>query len=132
MAPTIPVGAIVVAAEHTAPVAGDVASFRLPNDVVVTHRVIEVIDADDGRRMLATQGDANAEPDPALIPAEWVIGKVILDVPFVGYLLTMLAMPIGIAALLSSLGALLTAIWLLEEFEGEPYAGIDAPATAES
>jgi signal peptidase len=65
---------------------GDVITFRSPRDPAqrVSHRVIGVLDDRDGRRF-ATRGDANAQPDPVLVPADHVVGTVVHHVPHLGY-----------------------------------------------
>ncbi|MEE6211162.1 signal peptidase I [Salarchaeum sp. III] len=52
---------------------------------LVTHRVIDVVERDDGR-YFRTQGDANEEPDSELVPAENVVGVVRFHIPYFGYL----------------------------------------------
>jgi signal peptidase len=84
--------------------------------VVVTHRVVEVINGETGR-YFRTQGDANENPDPSLVPASAAIGPVQTSLPLLGFLLAMLGMPIGLVAILSVAATLITAIWLLEELE---------------
>jgi signal peptidase len=117
MEPSMPVGSLTfVATGESMPEVGDMAAFRLPSGIVVTHRVVEVIDGDSGR-FLRTRGDANAKPDPALVPSSAVVGVVAFHVPLLGFLLALLGMPIGVVTILSVAGTLITAIWLLEEFE---------------
>jgi hypothetical protein len=45
------------------------------------------------------------------------VGRVDVSLPLLGFLLAMLGMPIGVVAIISVAGTLLTAIWLLEELE---------------
>jgi signal peptidase len=117
MEPALPVGSLAVVSTDAGTVdVGDAVAFRLPNGAVVTHRVVEVVDADAGR-FLQTKGDANDDPDPSLIPVASVVGTVHVSLPILGFLLAMLGMPIGVVAIISVAGTLLTAIWLLEEFE---------------
>jgi signal peptidase len=117
MEPALPVGSLAVVSVHAGPVeVGQAVAFRLPNGAVVTHRVVEVVEADDGR-FLKTKGDANEDPDPSLVPAASVVGTVYVSLPLLGFLLAMLGLPIGVVAIISVAGTLLTAIWLLEEFE---------------
>ena len=117
MEPALPVGSLaVVSARGRAVEVGDPVAFRLPNGAVVTHRVVELVEADESRH-LRTKGDANEDPDPTLVPAASVVGPVVISIPLLGFLLAMLGMPIGVVAIISVAGTLLTAIWLLEEFE---------------
>jgi signal peptidase len=116
MEPAIGIGSLVVVSAGAEPDAGDVIAYRLPNGAVVTHRVSRVVVGEAGR-FLETRGDANADPDPSLVPREAVVGEVALVVPVLGFLLALLGMPIGIVTVISIAGTLLTAIWLLEELE---------------
>jgi signal peptidase I len=117
MEPAMPVGSLAIVARQANEIAvGQPVAFRLPSGVVVTHRVVEVIDGETGR-FLRTQGDANEDPDPSLVPASAVVGPVRTSLPLLGFLLAMLGMPIGLVAILSVAATLITAIWLLEELE---------------
>ena len=89
MAPTVPVGAMVVIepVEIEEILPGDIITFQSPEmmDTVVTHRVIEV-SVMGGERAFRTQGDANEDPDLNLLPASKVLGRVMFDLPYLGYL----------------------------------------------
>ncbi|HEX2194841.1 MAG TPA: signal peptidase I [Candidatus Limnocylindria bacterium] len=117
MEPSLPVGALaVVAREPQDATEGSAVAFRLQNGVVVTHRVVEVVEADGGR-FYRTQGDANQKPDPSLVPESALIGPVRVSLPLLGFVLALLGMPIGVVTILSVAATLITAIWLLEELE---------------
>lgn len=62
---------------------GDVITYRRGAGPV-THRVVEVRTR-DGERAFRTKGDANEEPDPQLVPADRVVGRVLFVLPFVGH-----------------------------------------------
>lgn len=87
MEPTYPVGSMTVVepidASEVLP--GMALSFIDPSGPgqVVTHRVVRVIRQDTGL-FFETQGDANATPDPELVPARNVRGKVRWHVPHLG------------------------------------------------
>ena len=89
MAPTIPVGAMVVIqpVEIEEILPGDIITFQSPEvmDTVVTHRVVEV-SVVGGERVFRTQGDANEDPDLNFLPASKVLGRVLFDLPYLGYL----------------------------------------------
>ncbi|MGH2455201.1 MAG: signal peptidase I [Candidatus Limnocylindria bacterium] len=140
MEPALPVGALVVVDRTRADqaAAGDVVAYRLPNGAVVTHRVVETVRGEAGA-FLETRGDANQVSDPSLVPVESVVGVVTVTLPWLGLVLALLGMPIGVVTILSVAGTLLTAIWLLEELEadeeedenqdeGRAPAGADHPA----
>lgn len=61
---------------------GDVISFRVSNDMRVTHRAIRVT-----AEGIYTQGDMNDNPDPDPVTKENYIGKTVFALPYVGKLL---------------------------------------------
>jgi signal peptidase I len=116
MTPAIPVGAALIA-EPVAPAdlaVGDVVSLRTGSaQAVFTHRIARLVEREGGI-WLETKGDANVEPDPALVPVSAVIGRVVVTIPYAGYLVTVLSQPIGMVFVLSLAGLFLVAGWLLE------------------
>lgn len=118
MEPAIPLGSLVLATsvptEELRP--GDTVTIRAENGVVVTHRVVDVIDQ-NGARFLRIRGDANKTPDPALVPSSAVVGRVATVLPVAGYLVAMMSTPTGLLSLGSLLAALMIAIWLIEDAE---------------
>ncbi|MFN8638840.1 MAG: signal peptidase I [Dehalococcoidia bacterium] len=66
--------------------AGDIITFRVPRDprMTVSHRVIAVIEDEDGRRF-QTQGDHSDHPDVQPVLASNVVGTVVFAVPRLGY-----------------------------------------------
>jgi signal peptidase len=110
MDPSIPRGAIAIIAKDgldtLAP--GDVVTFQAPNSAVITHRITRVSEV-GGARYLETKGDANAAADPDLVPASWVIGRVVFSVPLVGYVLALPSSPLGIVAIASLVLCLIVA-----------------------
>ncbi len=121
MEPAIPVGAVIVAlpvaAEELA--VGDVVSLRVgEQQAIFTHRITRLVDR-EGSPWLETMGDANEGPDPSLVPATSVIGRVAVTVPWAGYVVTILGSIQGIV-LLVSLGVLVLAgAWFLETLEDD-------------
>jgi signal peptidase len=120
MEPAVPLGSAV----DVVPVvpdelqAGDIVTVRESNGVLVTHRVSRLVWLDDGL-YVETKGDANATPDPVLLPASAISGRVDFIVPAAGYLIDMLGQPSGLIAILGLALTLLLAIWLLEDLEGD-------------
>jgi signal peptidase I len=101
---------------------GDVVSMRIKEaNAIFTHRVISVVDRPDGR-WVQTKGDANAEPDPTLVPASAIIGRVVVSFPWMGYLLAVLAIPSGVIFVIGLAAMLLAIAWLLESIEPLPSA----------
>ena len=64
----------------------------------ITHRVVGIVYEDETNTKVLgyrTKGDHNNTPDFALIAPNEVLGKVYLQIPFVGYLQSFLSKPIG-------------------------------------
>jgi len=87
MEPNMPMGSLAI----TMPIApeevrvGDIVAFAPPwdPDVTVSHRVVEVLNDEEPR--FHTKGDASEDPDPWVMPAEYVTGRVVFNIPYLGY-----------------------------------------------
>jgi len=121
MEPGIDLGAAVVIGPVRARelARGDVVSLQIgPSRTTFTHRIVDVISRPDGI-WIRTKGDANAEPDPTLVPASAILGRVQWSIPWVGFLLALLSLPIGVLFVLGLAVTLLAIAWLLESLEGD-------------
>lgn len=77
MAPELPVGSIVIVDAKKADVeTGDIVSFRLSDETIVTHRI-----TDGSSSGWITKGDANADVDTVRVKQENIIGIVVLTIP---------------------------------------------------
>jgi len=122
MEPAIPLGSAVILApvDPSTLAPGDVVSMRIAEaNAVFTHRVVEVVDRADGR-WVRTKGDANADPDPTLVPASAIIGRVAIAIPLMGYLIALLSLPAGVLFVVGLAATLLAVAWLLESLEPLP------------
>ena len=63
---------------------GDVITFYINDNTVVTHRVV---DKDNDTESFHTKGDANETEDGGSVAYDKVVGKVVLNVPYLGYIL---------------------------------------------
>jgi signal peptidase I len=64
---------------------GDIIVFhQLYSDELIVHRAIDK-QVEDGNIFFVTKGDGNSGPDQP-IPADHVIGKVVLRIPWIGHL----------------------------------------------
>jgi len=63
---------------------GDIIAYG-SGETLITHRVIEVISQPSGP-MFITKGDASQAPDLTPVSPSAVVGKVVFDVPYLGYL----------------------------------------------
>ena len=121
MEPTIPLGSVVAVSAVRADnlVAGDIVTLRTLDGIIVTHRVTAVIRTSDGSLLLATKGDANAYPDTPEWPAQALVGRVDLWIPYAGYLMAFVATLPGLLALLCSMATLLLVIWGIDELRAD-------------
>lgn len=107
MEPTLKVGSV----EITKPFdpnniqVGDIITFRSPRNpqLVVSHRVVAITD-----QGFITKGDANRDNDQLVVPPQNVVGKVVLHVPYVGYVIWALRTPLGFI-----LALVVPATWLV-------------------
>jgi signal peptidase I len=79
---------------------GDVIAFKVEGmDTPVCHRVTEVITAEQGGGF-KTKGDANEDPDPWVVNPDNLLGKVIFNLPWVGYFSKFIKTPRGFGLVL--------------------------------
>jgi signal peptidase I len=111
MGSTYPVGSLLVTAQIDASEvrAGMPIVFEDPLEPgrLVTHRVVGPVPEDASA--FHTRGDANADLDPAAVPARLVRGKVLWSVSGLGAVLDWLKWPNGFVLLVGVPGALLVA-----------------------
>jgi signal peptidase len=82
---------------------GDILVFRLSSqsDQLIVHRAIAETTV-DGKISFVTQGDANSAPGPGSpTPAENVIGKVVLRIPWIGHLALLMRDQSGVYLILA-------------------------------
>lgn len=119
MEPALQRGSVVIA-EPVAPAdlrVGDIVSIRVgPQQAIFTHRITRLVPRADGL-WLETKGDANESPDPSIVPASTVLGRVTIAIPVAGFLVAALSTPSGVGVLLGVAGVLLALILALGETE---------------
>jgi signal peptidase I len=129
MVPSVPTNALAfVSPISPSDVAeNDVISFNDPTDRrrVILHRVTKVVDNNGSGRFFRTQGDANATPDPLLVPGADVRGRLRWHVPKIGVLFRALRPPFSYVVLL--VPAFCFVIWgeLRSRRRGMPGSGCD-------
>ena len=85
MEPDIPTGSLVFINTHErSPQEGDVVAYRLPDDVMVVHRVVAY---DEDQDLYTMKGDRNDLPDASQISNEDIVGSYMLCVPYMGYVM---------------------------------------------
>lgn len=115
MAPTLPVGAVVLARSVPASDVrvGDIVTVERTRGLgLITHRVVAATEAGDGAWSLELQGDANTTPDaePYVVTTAAVH---VAHVDGVGHLVLGLRTPAGLAVAVAAMAALV-ALFLLD------------------
>lgn len=117
MEPTIPQGALVLALPSDTPYAvGDVVTVQQGAAMPYTHRITRLTEL-AGVPYVETKGDANAEPDPVIVPTAAIAGRVVVSIPFLGFVSALLATGLGLAAFLALGAAALLVSWILEDLD---------------
>lgn len=109
---------------------GDVVAVQQGGATPYTHRITRLA-ALLGVPHAETKGDANAAPDPVIVPTAAVIGRIVVSIPLLGYLAAVLGSGAGLAGLLAVCAAALILVWVIEDFEGQrcPVCAVDANGT---
>lgn len=98
MEPAIPVGSIIITKEQSSYEIEDIISFQ-EEGAIITHRIITI-----DRERYITKGDANNVADTEEVQQKQILGKVILTIPLLGYLVMWLMSPVGIISLFIIIG----------------------------
>lgn len=112
MAPAINVGDVIIV-EPLAPdrelKEGDVVTFRAggAKDMLITHRIVGTVMANDEPAAYVTKGDANDAQDLAPITRDQVVGVYVGRIPYFGYVANFVRTPIGVVLLLVIPGLLI-------------------------
>ena len=105
MEPDILVNDVILIHAQDSYAVGDVITFRTDGNCV-THRVIAISLDESGNVIYTTQGDSNNTVDDP-VPADRIVGKVILVIPAMGYLQEFLQTPLGFLVLTLLAGAMI-------------------------
>jgi signal peptidase len=87
MAPAINTGDLIFVKSLFQYQKGDIITFVDNDTKKVTHRIYE-IKTNHLQTVFVTKGDANAVADNNLVDSSHIIGKVFLNLPYLGYLIT--------------------------------------------
>ncbi len=107
MEPNIPVGSLVYtkSVEFEDLEVGDVVSYKLSENTMVTHRVNSI---NTDNNTLITKGDANDNVDGSEVQNSQIVGKVIFTVPYLGYMAIYSRTPLAIVAVCIIVAVLIT------------------------
>jgi signal peptidase len=108
---------------HAAPYPdGDIIVFHdLYRDELIVHRAIEM-KRQNGIIYFVTKGDGNSVPD-GQIPADRVIGKVILRIPWIGHIALIMRNSSGIYLIIALIAILIIVELVIPVFSGKKPEG---------
>ena len=120
MEPAIGRGALVLVlpAGQDGYAVGDVVTVQQGGATPYTHRITRLADL-GGVPYVETKGDANAEPDPAIVPTAAVIGRIAASLPLLGYVALLLGTAAGLAGFIAVCAAVLLLVWLIQDLEDQ-------------
>jgi signal peptidase len=112
MEPKLKTGAVVITqpADPEAIAVGDIITFR-PTTVgenTISHRVLGI--ERSSSLYFRTKGDANEDPDPFIVPAQNLAGRICLHIPFLGYVTQFVKTPLGFSLALVIPGLLIVGL----------------------
>jgi len=132
MEPELSVGSVALTSP-TQPQAidkGDIISFYSPlNGQLTSHRVVDITASSS--LQFRTKGDSNEDVDPFTVPEENIVGKVLFDLPFLGYVTHFARTRLGFILMIGVPGALIIAhemlkIWRVLTIEEKRKASTEA------
>jgi signal peptidase len=96
MEPEIKTGSIIVVKPTDEYRIGDIITFNSTkrNTPPITHRIIEM-KVIEGAPVYITKGDTNNAPDTREIKDIDIVGKVLLDIPYMGFVVDFARKPLG-------------------------------------
>ena len=99
MEPTIMTGDVIVIKTFPQYQKNDVITYKEGGERIVTHRIIEET-KENGQTAFITKGDANRSIDNDTVAPNQIIGKVMLMIPKMGFLVSFSQTPMGFATLI--------------------------------
>ena len=99
---------------------GDVITFMLDEETIVTHRIVEVVPDEEDPSVIRfrTKGDANAAEDGSLVHYKNVLGTPVFTIPKLGYLANFVQQPPGLYVAIA-FGAVLVLLAFLPDLLGD-------------
>lgn len=118
MEPKYPVGSLIFVKEENPEElkVGDVITYRLSEDTVVTHRIVEI---NKEEQTITTKGDANSSNDGSPIPYSEIVGKAHFSIPYLGFISMNIKTPKGIIAICAVLITIILLTFIPEIFSPE-------------
>ena len=118
MEPNYPVGSLIFAKEEDPEnlKVGDVITYRLDEDTVVTHRIVEI---NQEEQTVTTKGDANSDNDGSPVSYPNIVGKAQFKITYLGYIAMNIKTPKGIIAVCGVLVLIILLTFIPEIFSDD-------------
>ena len=121
MEPTYPTGSLIYVKEtdYRDLKTGDVITFMLNENTVVTHRIVSIVpdENDPGVLRYETKGDNNDVADGGLVHYKNVIGIPVFSIPYLGYVASYIQHPPGTYVAISVCAVIVLLAFLPDLFE---------------
>ena len=94
MNPSINSGSIIIVKKYNSYNTNDIISYYaqiMGQEEIITHRIVAL-----GGNVYVTKGDANVAIDRETVIPRLVIGRVILIIPYLGYIISLAKSPLGL------------------------------------
>jgi len=99
MEPTIMTGDVIIIKRFGEYFKNDVITYKEGGERIVTHRILEET-TENGKKAFITKGDANRSIDNATVAPENILGKVMLMIPKMGFIISFSQTIWGLATLI--------------------------------
>ncbi|MFG6115258.1 signal peptidase I [Halobacillus sp. MO56] len=100
MEPAFSAGDVILINVNNTPKEQDVITFKHSDGILVTHRVINIVEK-EGKTFYETKGDNNNVEDKVLVPTSDVLGVQQVIIPNAGYVAEFVSGPVGFFLLIA-------------------------------
>lgn len=123
MEPAYPTGSLIYVGRTDASDlrVNDVITFSISPNVIVTHRIVEIVPDETNPSILRyrTKGDANNDVDAGLVSASNIIGKAKFCIPQLGYVANFIQQPPGIYVAILVCGLMIAFVFYTDSLENK-------------
>lgn len=97
MKPTVKTGSLIMIKPPSELKIGDIITFVTPRTKkIVTHRILNIKEDKKNKvTNISTKGDANKSPDSWILERKHILGKLVISVPYLGYIINFSKTPKG-------------------------------------
>lgn len=95
MEPVVHTGSVILVRKVSEYGVGDIVTHKTSSkDVTITHRIVRE-ETRDGQKGFVFKGDANTVEDEELVPESDIVGKILFQIPYLGYVVDYVKKPVG-------------------------------------